>query len=89
MVPDIEMDRAIRMLGPSISMSTKGNFVGKNFAYKFCGNTKEDLAIMFAQYHGGFAFLGIVKDKPSAKLSRIGLQFKFTTNAYKGVHEVS
>lgn len=88
MTPDHELEQAIHKLGPTSSLSTAKNTVGKNFSYKFRINSEQNLAAMFAQYHGGFAFVSIVTDRPTAKLSHRRLQFKFATNAYRGIHEV-
>jgi hypothetical protein len=88
MHPDDELEKVIHNLGPSSSMSTKNNVVDENFSYKFQCNSQKNLAAMFAQYHGGFAFVSIITDRPSAKLSRRRLQYKFSTNGHRGIHHL-
>lgn len=88
MHPDGEFEQALHSIGPSFSMSTKKNLVDQNFSCKFQCNSQKNLAVMFAQYHGGFAFVSKINDRPSAKLSRLGYQYKFSTNGHDGIHQI-
>lgn len=87
--PSQTLANCIRSLGQSISLSTQRNDTSKQFSYKFQYDEAHKVAAMFAQYHGGFAFVSIVKDRKTAKLSHRGLAFRFCTNAHRGIHPLT
>ncbi len=84
--PSDTLERVIREMGNSRSLSTSRNVTSEQFCYKVSVDPNGSFAIIFAQYHGGFAFVSVVKDCATAKLSRKGLQFKVATNAHRGLH---
>nr|WP_325248229.1 hypothetical protein [Amylibacter sp.] len=86
--PPKDLYEIIKYMGKSDSLNTANRFTADQFSYKIKVDPAKDMAMVFAQYHQGFAFFSIIKDKPIAKLSRKGLDYKFGTNANKGIHQI-
>lgn len=86
--PSEKMQNIIRNMGEAHSLSTSRNSTDEQFFYKVQIDPPEKRGIFFAQYHGGFAFFSILRDSRTAKLSRVGLDHKFTTNSHRGIHKL-
>ncbi len=86
--PGDALEHCIREMGGNRSLSTAKNVTDEQFSYKFQFDRHRSIAVIFAQYHGGFAFVSAVKDSATAKLSRRGLQYKLGTNAHRGIHRL-
>lgn len=86
--PDAELEALIRQLGGDYTL-TKGkeSKIGE-FSYKFSPNPKGTAAVMFAQYHGGTAFLALLNNQKTAKLSRSRMRYRFATNGHRGIHAI-
>ena len=79
-------DSVIAKMGPEKSLGSGKEAKHDEFSYRIHTDIENGLGVIFAQYHGGMAFISTINDRSTAKLSRRGLTFKFGTNAYKGIH---
>lgn len=84
--PDPEMEQIIHSMGPIQSLGGAKFQTDDQFFYKIEVHTDGKQGIVFAQYHGGFAFIAVINDRATAKLSRRGLGHTFGTNANRGIH---
>jgi len=87
--PEIEVARVVKLMKVSGSLGAPGESSSKQFSYKIEVDPSRNWAFVFAQYHGGLAFISILNDSPTARLSRRGLDHRFGTNAYRGIHRLN
>lgn len=84
--PSEELAAIIRSLGPNYTLEPMGKTFSKQFFYKIQTDPAHQKGLVFAQYHGGFAFVSVVNDTHGAKLSRKCRGRVFGTNAHRGIH---
>ena len=86
--PSAYLEEVIHKMGPLESLGEGKVSRMSEFGYKFCvdGGGKEGL--VFAHYHGGFAFISAINDRPSARLSGRGFSYSFATNAHRGIYRL-
>lgn len=88
---DAGLEKLIRGLGVSYSLKkSKASQMDyeRQFSYKARIDPQRKVGAIFTQYHGGLAFLAIINDRPSAKLSNNRLKYRFSTNSFRGIHRV-
>lgn len=84
--PDSQFEAMIAAMGPEMSLGAGAEAKHDEFSYRIVTYPERGIGIVFTQYHGGMAFISVLNDSRSSKLSRRGLAFRFGTNAQKGIH---
>lgn len=84
--PDARFEAMIAAMGSEMSLGVGAKAKHDEFSYRIVTYPERGIGVVFAQYHGGMAFISVLNDSKSSKLSRRGLTFRFGTNAQKGIY---
>lgn len=84
--PSEDLKAWVRHLGITYTLGEGRQARFDEFSYQFSAHPTIDAAIIFAQYHGGLAFISVLSDRKGAALSHKQMRFRFRTNGHRGIY---